>query len=106
MILFEGVTIEQVWVAIGLLGQSCFFFRMLIQWWASERAGRSVLPTAFWYLSVAGALIVLAYAVYKRDPVFIIGQLAGLFVYSRNLFLIHRHKRATKVETDDPAVSG
>lgn len=100
MTLLEGITLEQVWVAIGLLGQSCFFFRMLVQWWASERAGHSVLPTAFWYLSVAGALIVLAYAIYRHDPVFIIGQLAGLFVYLRNLTLIHRNRRGTRVETN------
>jgi len=88
--LFENLGgIEAIWLAVGLIGQSMFFLRFLVQWLASERAGQSVIPTAFWYFSMAGALIVLAYAIYKKDPVFIIGQCAGLFVYTRNLYFIH-----------------
>ncbi len=83
----------RVWLAIGFLGQACFFTRFLIQWIASERRQRSVVPVAFWYLSIAGSLIVLSYAVWRRDPVFIVGQSVGLVVYFRNLVLLSREKR-------------
>lgn len=79
-----------VWLGIGFLGQSTFSLRFLVQWWRSERAGRSVVPVAFWYLSLGGGLLLLLYAVYRRDPVFILGQLTGVFVYLRNLHLIRR----------------
>jgi lipid-A-disaccharide synthase-like uncharacterized protein len=84
------VTTEQLWLAIGLLGQALFSARFFVQWIASERRRRSVVPRAFWYFSVGGGLTLLAYAIYRRDPVFIIGQGAGLFVYARNLWFIHR----------------
>ena len=84
------MTAEQVWLTIGLLGQALFSARFVVQWIASERRRRSVVPRAFWYLSVGGGLTLLAYAVYRRDPVFIIGQGAGLLVYARNLWFIHR----------------
>lgn len=103
MTLFEDLTAAQIWVGIGLLGQSMFFFRFLIQWLASEKAGESVIPTAFWFFSIAGALIVLAYAIYKKDPVFIIGQAMGLLIYSRNLIFIARKRSATRVRTEDNA---
>ena len=74
---------------LGLLGQACFFSRFLVQWVASERQRRSVVPTAFWYLSLIGGLLVLIYALWRRDPVFILGQSVGLVVYTRNLILIH-----------------
>lgn len=77
---------------LGLIGQTCFFCRFLVQWVASERKGASVVPVAFWYLSVGGGLLVLIYALYRRDPVFTLGQGVGLFVYIRNLILIHRRK--------------
>ncbi len=80
----------EAWLALGFLGQACFFSRFLVQWLASERAGRSVVPRAFWYLSIAGGAIVLTYAIWRRDPVFILGQSVGLFVYLRNLILLHR----------------
>src|SRR3954452_16507462 len=70
-----------VWIGIGLLGQALFSLRFLIQWWRSERAGRSVVPLAFWYLSLAGGLILLSYAIHRRDPVFILGQATGVLVY-------------------------
>ena len=73
-----------------------FSARFLLQWIASERAGRSVVPIAFWFFSVAGSAILLTYAIYKKDPVFIVGQSAGMFVYVRNLYLIRREKRATE----------
>jgi lipid-A-disaccharide synthase-like uncharacterized protein len=76
--------------------------RMLVQWWASEQAGRSVVPVAFWWLSVLGGTILLTYAVYKRDPVFISGQALGLIVYVRNLYLIFA-ERSRSGDTTPPA---
>jgi lipid-A-disaccharide synthase-like uncharacterized protein len=84
------VTIDYLWLGIGLLGQALFSARFVVQWIASERRKRSVVPRAFWYFSVGGGLTLLAYAIYRRDPVFILGQGAGLFVYARNLWFIHR----------------
>lgn len=83
----------EAWLVIGFLGQACFFGRFLVQWIASERAGRSVVPRAFWFLSIGGGLIVLSYAIWRRDPVFIAGQSMGLVVYTRNLILIRREER-------------
>lgn len=83
------------WVVVGLGGQIAFAGRFLVQWIASERAGRSVIPLAFWYLSIVGAVILFAYAVYRRDPVFILGQSLGLVIYARNLWLIHVERRRT-----------
>jgi lipid-A-disaccharide synthase-like uncharacterized protein len=82
-----------IWVAFGFAAQLMFTGRFAVQWFASERAGRSVVPTSFWYLSVMGGLLLLIYAVYRRDPVFIAGQAAGLFVYARNLVFIRRTRR-------------
>jgi len=84
------MTTDQVWLGIGLLGQAFFSARFLVQWIASERKKQSVVPIQFWYFSVGGGLALLAYAVYRLDPVFIIGQGAGLFVYARNLYFIYR----------------
>jgi lipid-A-disaccharide synthase-like uncharacterized protein len=78
------------WLAIGFAGQVLFFSRFLVQWIASERRGASVIPRSFWFLSLGGAALLLAYATYRRDPVFVVGQLFGFFVYSRNLVLIRR----------------
>ncbi|HET6341525.1 MAG TPA: lipid-A-disaccharide synthase N-terminal domain-containing protein [Gemmatimonadota bacterium] len=85
---------EHTWVGIGLAGQACFFSRFLVQWIASERRGRSVVPRAFWYLSISGGLILLSYSLWRRDPVFILGQSVGLFVYLRNLILLRREDAA------------
>ena len=85
---------EHTWVGIGLAGQACFFSRFLVQWLASERQGRSVVPRAFWYLSISGGLILLSYSLWRRDPVFILGQSVGLFVYLRNLVLLRREDAA------------
>lgn len=81
------------WVAVGFTGQIMFTARFLVQWITSERYRRSVTPVAFWYFSLAGGAILLAYAIYRKDPVFILGQGAGLFIYMRNLQLIHRSSR-------------
>ena len=76
------------WIVIGFVGQALFSARFLLQWLASERARRSVVPTAFWYFSLCGSLVLLAYAVHRADPVFIVGQATGLVIYLRNLHLI------------------
>jgi lipid-A-disaccharide synthase-like uncharacterized protein len=89
------VTNEHLWIAIGFVGQACFFSRFLVQWVASERAGRSLVPRAFWYFSFAGGVIILTYALWRRDPVFILGQSVGLFVYLRNLVLLRREDART-----------
>ncbi len=82
------------WVALGFAGQIFFTARFLVQWLASERAGRSVVPLAFWFCSIGGGLLLFIYAVYRRDPVFILGQGLGLFIYVRNLMLISRERRS------------
>ena len=84
------MTTEHVWLGIGLLGQAFFSARFLVQWIASERAQKSVVPRLFWFFSVDGGMTLLAYAIYRLDPVFILGQAAGLFVYARNLYFIYR----------------
>jgi len=81
---------EAIWIAIGFLGQGLFFGRWVVQWIASERTAKSQVPVAFWYMSLIGGMITLAYAIYRRDPVFIAGQGVGAVVYVRNLMLIHR----------------
>ena len=83
-----------IWLAVGFVGQAMFFSRFLVQWIASERRGESVVPLAFWWLSLAGGALLLAYAVYRRDPVFILGQAFGFVVYTRNLFLIRKSRRS------------
>ena len=83
-----------VWIVIGFLGQGLFFCRFLIQWIASERRKQSVVPTAFWFFSIGGGLILLTYAIHRRDPVFIAGQALGVLIYSRNLWFIFRHDKA------------
>ena len=88
------MTTSTFWLAIGLLGQALFSARFLVQWIVSERQGRSVIPLAFWWLSLAGGCVLLAYAVARRDPVFIIGQAAGLVVYLRNLRMIRAEAAA------------
>jgi lipid-A-disaccharide synthase-like uncharacterized protein len=84
------MTTEQAWVGVGLFGQALFSARFIVQWVASERRKQSVVPREFWYLSLAGALVTLSYAIYRLDPVFILGYLPGLFVYARNLYFIHK----------------
>lgn len=79
-----------LWLSVGLLGQVLFSARFLVQWIYSEYKKRSVIPTAFWYLSILGSSTLLAYAIYREDPVFILGQSAGMIVYIRNLVLISR----------------
>lgn len=82
------------WLIIGFAGQALFMMRFVIQWLHSERQRRSVVPVAFWYFSVLGGLTLLVYSVHRRDPVFIAGQLLGVFIYLRNLFLIKAERAA------------
>lgn len=86
---------ERVWLSVGLLGQAMFSARFLIQWIASERRKESVVPRPFWYFSIAGGLTLLAYAISIRDPVFILGQSTGVFIYARNLYFIYRQPART-----------
>lgn len=86
-------TTELAWVLFGLAAQLMFTARFLVQWIASERQRKSVVPVAFWYFSMLGGVMLLAYAMYRRDPVFILGQALGVVIYARNLWLIHRERR-------------
>ncbi|MHA1151073.1 MAG: lipid-A-disaccharide synthase N-terminal domain-containing protein [Alphaproteobacteria bacterium] len=83
-----------IWLGMGFLGQAFFSCRFLVQWLVSERQKRSIIPHAFWYFSLLGGATLLAYAIYKEDPVFVVGQVAGLLIYSRNLYFLRRAARA------------
>lgn len=85
---------ETIWLGIGFFGQALFFGRWLVQWIASEKRAESQVPISFWYMSLIGGLITLAYAIYRMDPVFIAGQSVGSVVYIRNLMLIRRANQA------------
>lgn len=87
-----------LWLLLGFGGQIVFSARFLVQWLASEKAGRSTIPRAFWYLSLAGGLMILGYAAYTRDPVFIAGYLPTALIYVRNLMLLSREDAAKKRE--------
>jgi lipid-A-disaccharide synthase-like uncharacterized protein len=84
------VTPDTLWLGVGLVGQALFAGRFFVQWMRSEQAGRSVIPLAFWWLSIGGSLVLLAYAMHRRDPVFVLGQSTGLLIYGRNLQLVYR----------------
>lgn len=92
---FNVVFVEQfsLWILFGFVAQVMFMMRFLVQWIASERARRSVVPVAFWFFSVAGGALLFVYAIQRKDPVFIAGQGAGLFIYLRNIWLIYRERR-------------
>ena len=107
---------ELAWVGLGFGAQALFMMRFLVQWLASERAGRSVMPIAFWYFSLGGGALLLAYAIHTGDRVFIAGQSGGLLIYTRNLYFIHRErfrdrtpvqdsKDASTTSTEDPTAS-
>lgn len=81
-----------LWILFGLIGQIIFSFRFIIQWWVSEKAKKSVIPPSFWILSIVGSLILSTYAIYRKDPVFIVGQLPSVFIYSRNIYLNRQGK--------------
>ncbi|MCD8500197.1 MAG: lipid-A-disaccharide synthase N-terminal domain-containing protein [Gammaproteobacteria bacterium] len=84
---------ENIWLVVGFFGQLLFSMRFILQWLASERIKRSVIPHMFWYFSLAGGIVLFIYAIYRRDPVFILGQGAGIFIYLRNIYFILRESR-------------
>ena len=89
--LTDTPTLELAWLGIGFLAQAMFSARFLVQWIASERARRSIVPELFWYFSFAGGALLFMYAIYRKDPVFILGQGFGLLVYSRNIYFLWRY---------------
>lgn len=88
--MLNALSPEKIWLIIGFFAQALFASRFVVQWIATERARASVIPISFWYISLVGAGLLLAYAIYKKDPVFILGQSTGAIVYVRNLYFIHR----------------
>jgi len=96
-------TTELVWLGVGLFAQAMFSMRFIVQWLASERARRSIVPETFWYFSFAGGLMLFAYAIYRMDPVFMLGQGGGLLIYARNIHFIwngHKEARATAASAE------
>lgn len=83
-----------IWLGVGFIGQACFFSRFLVQWLASEKARQSIFPMAFWYFSLVGGALLLCYAIYRKDPVFILGQSTGALIYLRNIYLRKRRPSA------------
>lgn len=92
---------EKIWLAVGFAAQLMFSMRFLVQWIASERAKQSIVPETFWYFSCAGGAMLFAYAIYRMDPVFMLGQGLGLFIYLRNIHLIWR----TRLSAQDAAAA-
>ena len=95
----HAVFVQQfdAWVILGLVAQGLFTMRFVVQWLASERAKRSVVPVAFWFFSLGGGALLFLYAIVRQDPVFILGQGLGLFIYIRNLWLIANERKAMRV---------
>lgn len=89
-----------VWLIVGFAGQALFSARFLVQWIASERQKKSVIPVMFWYFSILGGSTLLLYAIHKEDPVFILGQGGGLLIYARNLYFVVRHSKEEKLATE------
>ena len=85
---------ELIWLSVGFTAQLMFSMRFIVQWIASEKAKQSIVPEIFWYFSLAGGLMLFVYAIYRMDPVFILGQGMGLVIYSRNIYFIRRSKQA------------
>ncbi|MDQ3796841.1 MAG: lipid-A-disaccharide synthase N-terminal domain-containing protein [Pseudomonadota bacterium] len=88
-------TTHTLWLIVGFTGQALFGMRFIVQWLHSERQKRSVIPTTFWYFSLLGGLTLLCYAIYQHDPVFIVGQAMGIFIYLRNLYFLRRARLNT-----------
>jgi lipid-A-disaccharide synthase-like uncharacterized protein len=91
---------ETLWLAVGFVGQLAFTGRFVLQWLYSEYKKRSMIPVGFWYLSIVGSALLLAYAIYREDPVFIVGQSFGFIVYLRNLQLIAKHREQESHELE------
>ena len=83
---------EIIFLCIGFIGQGLFASRFIVQWIYSEKKGESYIPIIFWYLSIFGGIGLLTYAIFRKDPVIIVGQLFGIFIYLRNLILIYKKK--------------
>ncbi|PWC42372.1 hypothetical protein TSO221_22100 [Azospirillum sp. TSO22-1] len=81
-----------VWIGVGFFAQALFMMRFVVQWIASERVRRSIVPETFWYFSIGGGLLLLAYSIYRVDPVYMFGQGLGLLIYFRNLYFVWTHK--------------
>ncbi len=97
---------EITWLTVGFLAQFMFSMRFIVQWIASERARRSIVPETFWYFSLAGGAMLFAYAIYRLDPVFMLGQGMGLLIYARNIHFIRTHNRSAALTTEaDGALS-
>ena len=86
-------TTEKLWLTLGFVAQLLFATRFIVQWLASERARQSIVPETFWYFSVLGGVLLFAYAIYRLDPVFMLGQGMGLLIYARNIQMIWHTKR-------------
>ena len=89
---------DTFWLGLGFSAQVLFSARFFVQWIVSERAGKSVIPVMFWFLSIAGSCLLLIYAIHRLDPVFILGQSTGTLIYMRNLYLIYREKKSLRVD--------
>lgn len=81
-----------LFAVIGFIGQGLFSMRFILQWLASEKAGESVIPFSFWIFSLGGSILLLTYAIYRKDPVFILGQAPNVLIYSRNIYLLKRKR--------------
>jgi lipid-A-disaccharide synthase-like uncharacterized protein len=95
---------EKSWLAVGFLAQLMFSMRFIVQWIASERARRSIVPETFWYFSMVGGAMLFAYAIYRLDPVFMLGQGMGLFIYARNIYFIRAHHRSAAHGAASPSI--
>jgi len=97
---FYDVFVQRLdwWAYIGIIAQALFTGRFVVQWLASEKAGRSVIPFSFWLLSIGGGVLLLIYALYRRDPVFILGQAFGVLIYLRNLTFVLRERREERAK--------
>lgn len=89
---FDLSRAEIFWLSVGLIGQALFFSRFVIQWLASEKEGRSIMPVSFWYFSLGGSVLLLAYSLYRVDPIFILGFSLNMIIYLRNLALIKKER--------------
>ncbi len=87
------LTLSNVWLFIGFFGQLMFSMRFILQWLASEKIKRSIVPNVFWHFSLGGGIVLFLYAIHRRDPVFILGQGAGIFIYLRNIYFILRNNK-------------
>ncbi|KAA3519371.1 lipid A biosynthesis protein [Agrobacterium vitis] len=93
-------TNDLIWLALGVIAQLMFSLRFIIQWLVSEKQKRSVIPAAFWWFSVIGGIMLLAYGIHRGEPIIMLGQGLGIIVYIRNLMLLHQGRK-----TDLPSES-